>query len=89
MDIEVLFDKPFESIPRVALATSMLDMEAGAPNGYTTELVFVNERGFKIRSEALTEKKIAALSYNWLATNDPRIHVEYVKTRDMGELSNR
>jgi hypothetical protein len=29
-----------------------------------------------------------SLSYNWFATNDPRIHVEYVKTRDMGELSN-
>jgi len=45
VDIEVLFEKPFEAPPRVALATSMIDMEGGAPNGYTTELVFVNERG--------------------------------------------
>jgi hypothetical protein len=66
----------------------MIDMEAGAPNGFSTELIFVNERGFKIRSEALSEKKIASLSYNWFATNDPRIHIEYVKTRDLGELSN-
>lgn len=45
VDIEVQFEKAFDSQPLVALATSMIDMEAGAPNGYTTELVYVNEKG--------------------------------------------
>jgi hypothetical protein len=44
--------------------------------------------GFKLRAVAETEKKIASLSYNWFATNDPKIHIEYVRTKDMGELSN-
>jgi hypothetical protein len=43
VDIEVKFQQPFEEQPRVALATAMIEMEAGAPSGYTTELVFVNE----------------------------------------------
>ncbi len=46
VDIEVTFEKPFEGQPRVALATSLIDMEAGAPNGFTTEFMFINERGF-------------------------------------------
>jgi hypothetical protein len=87
-DMVVNFEKPFDSVPHVAVANAMLDMEAGAPKGYTTELVYVNEKGFKIRTSALTEKKIASIAYNWVATNDPDVHVEYVRTRDLGELSN-
>jgi hypothetical protein len=47
----------------------------------------VTSRGFVIRITALTDKHIDSVMYNWFATDDARVHVEYVDTSDLSLLN--
>ena len=44
-EYEVRFERPFENIPRVAIANSMLDLEMNTPIGYSAEVIGVSNRG--------------------------------------------
>jgi hypothetical protein len=61
-------------------------MEGGA-GGFSTEVLDISRSGFKVRIVALSTQHIYSVIYNWMATDDDRVHVEYVDVRDMGVIA--
>jgi hypothetical protein len=45
LDIRVRFTEFFSVLPKVAIATSLIDMEAGTPSGYAAEITDVSHKG--------------------------------------------
>ena len=43
--MHVRFTQFFEVLPKVAIATSLIDMEEGTPAGYSAEVVSVGHKG--------------------------------------------
>lgn len=77
----------FASHPKIAIATSLLDVEAGSPSGFSADVIEVSHKGFTIRVTALSTKHINSVAFNWFATNDPQIFIEYVDTKDLKALN--
>lgn len=48
VDVHVRFTEFFEVLPKVAIATSLVDMEAGTPSGYSAEVVTVGHKGIHV-----------------------------------------
>lgn len=45
LDISVQFEEAFDNHPKVAIATSLLDIEVGTPTGYTADVINVDHLG--------------------------------------------
>lgn len=64
----------------------MLDWIAGAPNGYLITIVSTTEKNFVIRYTAVTNKILYGIFIYYLALFDPRTHVQWFETTEVGPL---
>lgn len=54
LDVKVTFEKEFQSIPVVAIAGSLWDVEFATPTGFSLELLGVTRQGFTVRVQAVS-----------------------------------
>lgn len=47
----------------------------------------MTEKGFVARITAHTNKQLFGYKFNWFATNDPRVYVQYVELNPPAKLS--
>ncbi|KAM3132904.1 hypothetical protein pb186bvf_015052 [Paramecium bursaria] len=74
IDLNVKFKKQFNHQPKIAYGFKQIDMEGRILD---TEILNLTPNGFTLR---LTTDNLDKISINWLATDNPIIHVEYVKS---------
>lgn len=67
-------------MPKIAIATSLIDFESGSSVGYGSEVIDVDQVGFTIRVTALSEKHINSIAFNWFATTNEHIFIQYIDT---------
>lgn len=48
IDLPVKFQQAFASHPKIAIATSLLDVEAGSPSGFSADVIEVSHKGIFI-----------------------------------------
>jgi hypothetical protein len=86
VDVTIKFKKAFDDEPKVAIANYLLDWQLGSPSGYIITVVKVTTEDFVIRYSAVSPRQLYSVYTNWLAVIDPRIHVQWYETTELGPL---
>ncbi|CAD8081865.1 unnamed protein product [Paramecium sonneborni] len=76
VDINIKFKKQFTRTPKIAYSIGLLDMSGSS---FMSEILNVNQQGFTIRVKG---DHLDQISYNWMATDNPLVHIEYVKSSE-------
>jgi hypothetical protein len=67
MTIDIKFDKPFNSKPKVYLSLIQIDASKETNIRYNIEAVSVSRDGFTLKVNTWSDSKIFSMSGNWLA----------------------
>jgi hypothetical protein len=67
VDIEVRFNKAFESTPKIFLSITKIDTKNDSQMRYAIGARSITKEGFTIRATAWADTQISAIGGNWIA----------------------
>jgi len=68
--VEINFEKPFDTKPKVFLSVSQMDADKNFNHRYSVEVLSVSRDGFTIKIRTWADSKITGISGYWLAYNE-------------------
>ena len=86
---DIVFDKPFDSKPKVRMAITMLDSKNESQTRYSVGAIAVTREGFTIKASVWNDTKFNAIAGNWFAEAEPlKLVKEEIKVGSVVQLNN-